>query len=108
MYLVLKTSMDKIIQMGSVFEAVRGHWLLDPEHAEQCSHVIAVVDKTVKEVFTLDKIYKSTLWGGRYVFAGETDTDLANKLRGREISSELCLKWAENPVRYVKDEKELF
>lgn len=103
MYLVLKTTTDKIVQMGSIFEAIRGHWVLDPEHAEQCSHVIAVVDKQVREVFTLDKIYKSTLCGGRYVFAGETDTDLTNKLRGREINSELCIKGAENPVRYVKE-----
>lgn len=107
MYLVLKTTTDKIVQMGSVFEAVRGHWVLDPEHAEQCSHVIAVVDKTVKEVFTLDKIYKSTLCGGRYVFAGKTDTDLTSKMSGKEINPNLCLKGAENPVRYV-DEKELF
>lgn len=107
MYLVLKTSMDKIIQMGSVFEAVRGHWVLDPEHAKQCTHVIAVTDKQVKGVFTLDKIYKSTLCGGRYVFSGETDVNLNNKLRGKEINSILCLKGAENPVRYV-DEKELF
>ena len=68
MYLVLKTTNDKIVQMGSVFEAVRGHWVLDPEHAQQCSHVIAVVDKQVKE---------------------------------------LCIKGAENPVRYV-EEDELF
>lgn len=107
MYLVLKTTNDKIVQMGSVFEAVRGHWVLDPEHAQQCSHVVAVVDKQVKEVFALDKIYKSTLCGGRYVFAGETDIDLTNKLRGKEISSELCIKGAENPVRYV-EEDELF
>lgn len=107
MYLVLKTTTDKIVQMGSVFEAVRGHWVLDPQHAQDAIHVIAVVDKTVKEVFTLDKIYKSTLCAGRYVFAGETDIDLTSKMKGKEINPNLCLKGAENPVRYV-DEKELF
>lgn len=103
MYLLLKTTRDKIVQMGSIYEAVRGHWVLDPEHAQQCTHVVAVVNKIIREVFTLDKIYKSTLSGARYVFSGETDIALTSKLRGKEINPDLYLKGAENSVRYVEE-----
>ena len=106
-YLVLKTTEDQIQKAGSVFEAIRGHWSLNPEHARQCDRVIAVCNKVIKEVFFLDGIYESTILDNKYVFSGVRDYALTDKYEGLEINPNLCLKGAENPVRYTND-KNLF
>lgn len=108
MYLVIKTSQEEIDRQGSLFEAARGHWRLDPNHASQCSHaVIALLgNKDIKAVYNIDKIYPSTLIDGRYVFSGDTDKALESKLVGKTLNSRLTAKGLENPILYV-EEKEL-
>lgn len=108
MYLLVKTTTDRIKQTGSLFEAVRGHWKLDPNHASQCSHVIVTMDgtKNIHGAFSVDKWYPSTVLDDRFVFSGEPDEQLTNKLLGKQLNSKLCLKGSQNPVQYV-DEKDL-
>lgn len=103
MYIVLKVTQEQIVAMGSVFEAARGHWVLDPDRASQCSAVVVVTNKQVQEVFKADAWYPSTLCEGRFVFAGWRNLGLTHKLQGCNINPALCLKGAENPVRYVEE-----
>lgn len=106
MYLILKVTEEQILNCGSIFEAARGHWVLDPNNARKCENVVVVTNKKIKEVFNVDEWYPSTLCEDRYVFAGVPNRDLTKRLIGKEINPDLCLKGAENPVRYV-DENEL-
>ena len=108
MYLLVKTTANRVKQTGSLFEAVRGHWKLDPNHASQCSHVIVTMDgtKNIHGAFSVDKWYPSTVLDDRFVFSGEQDEQLTNKLLGKQLNSKLCIKGSQNPVQYV-DEKDL-
>lgn len=99
--LVLKTTADTIVTRGSLFEAVRGHWTLDPERASKCEKVVAIVDQKIRGIYSLDKIYRSTLDETKYVFAGAMDEQLTLKYMGKNLNKDLCIKGAENPVRYT-------
>ncbi len=107
MYLLIKTSEESIKREGSLFEAARGHWRLDPNHASQCSHVVVTLlgTKDVKAVYTIDKWYLSTIFGDRYVFSGETDKQLENKLVGKTLNPRLTAKGLENPILYVNEDE---
>ena len=109
MYLIIKTSQKEIDRKGSLFEAARGHWRLDPERASNCSHaVIALLgQKDIKAVYKIDKWYPSTLLDDRYVFSGEQDPVEEKKLVGKTLNSKWRAKGLENPILYPKDEKEL-
>ena len=105
MYLLVKTSENKVKEEGSLFEAARGHWKLDPDHAKQCSHVVVGMlgHKDIKAVYTIDGIYPSTLVDGRYVFSGDTDKQLESQLVGKQFNKRLTAKGSENPIMYVKE-----
>ena len=53
MYLLIKTSQEKVNEQGSLFEAARGHWYVNPKRASQCSHAIVTLrgHKDVKAVY---------------------------------------------------------
>lgn len=108
MYLLIKTTNETVAQKGSLFEAVRGHWKLNPDHASQCSHVIATIigSKQVDGVYNIDKWYPSTLVDNKYVFSGDVDEQLEKQLVGKELNTELFAKGLKNPIIYV-EEKEL-
>lgn len=105
MYLIIKTSQEEIDRQGSLFEAARGHWRLNPEHAKQCSHaVIAMIGhKDIKAVYNIDGIYPSTLLDGRYVFAGNNNPALESKLVGKTLNSKWRAKGLENPILYSEE-----
>lgn len=106
MYLVLKTTNERIEETGSVYEAVRGHWIFDPNKVKcECTHVIAVVDKVIQEVFTVDHVYKSTLDPNKFTFVGVPDYVMTTRYKGLTINPDLCIKGAKNPVRYVNEEE---
>lgn len=106
MYIVIKTTDDKITQTGSLFEAARGHWRLDPQHASQCSHaIISIVgNKNIQDVIKIDKWYESTLVDNKYVFSGQRDKQLFNQLVGKQLNSNLCIAGAQNPIQYVEEQ----
>ena len=106
MYLVLKSSQDRIDQTGSLFEAVRGHWKLDPTHASQCSHVIATIrgSEKVEGVFSIDNWYPSTVLDDRFVFSGQQDPVLESKLLGKKLNPTLQKQGQQNPVLYVEEQ----
>ena len=105
MYLVIKTSQERIDATGSLFEAARGHWRLDPDHASECSHAIIGLlgSKDIKAVYSIDKWYPSTVLDDRYVFSGETDEELESQLIGKTLNSRLTARGLENPILYVKE-----
>lgn len=107
MYLIIKTSEERIISQGSLFEAVRGHWRLDPAHASECTHAIAVVigTKKVADVYSIDMLYPSTVCEGRYVFSGSRDDSLCEKLVGKTINPKLTARGLENPILYVNEDE---
>ena len=102
-YLVLKTSEERVATSGSLYEAIRGHWVLDPEHAKECDYVVAAINKKIQAIYKPDKWYKSTVLDDRYTFAGIEDKELTNIYIGKELPASLCLKAAENPVRYCEE-----
>ena len=108
MYLVLKTSKEEVEKKGSLFEAIRGHWRLDPSNAKKCEGVVVSLlgKKEIEEVYKVDEWYASTLAEGRYVFAGSVDENLSKALVGKKLNKRLTAKGLENPVLYV-EEKEL-
>ena len=107
MYLVIKTSQERIDATGSLFEAARGHWRLDPEHASECTHAVVTLlgSKDVKAVYNIDKWYPSTVLDDRYVFSGDIDDKLASQLVGRTLNSRLTARGLENPVLYVEEDE---
>lgn len=107
MYLVIKTSQEEVERRGSLFEAARGHWVLNPEHASKCSHAIITLrgDKEVKAVYDIDGWYPSTLLDDRYVFAGNENLDLESKLVGRTLNPRLTAQGRENPISYIEESK---
>lgn len=108
MYIVIKTSQKEIDKTGSLFEAARGHWSLNPNRASQCSHAVITLTghPDIKAVYKMDKWYPSTLINNRFVFAGEEDPVEERKLVGKILNKKLRVKGLENPILYV-EEKEL-
>jgi hypothetical protein len=105
MYLIIKTSQEEIDRQGSLFEAARGHWRIDPERASNCSHaVIALLgQKDIKAVYKMDKWYPSTLIENRHVFAGEPDLIEESKLVGKALNPKWRAKGLENPILYSEE-----
>ena len=106
MYLLIKTSQEKVNEQGSLFEAARGHWYVNPKRASQCSHAIVTLrgHKDVKAVYKIDNWEHS--FYRRHHFNGSTDNTLENKLVGKELNNNLFTKGRKNPISYVQ-EKEL-
>lgn len=107
MYLIIKTSQEEIDRQGSLFEAARGHWRVDPERAIKCSHAVITLlgQKDIKAVYRMDKWYPSTLVDGRHVFAGERDTKEESKLVGKTLNSKWRAKGLENPILYSEEDE---
>ena len=105
MYLVIKTSQEEVDRKGSLFEAARGHWKLNPGHASQCSHAIIALrgDKDIKAVYNIDGWYPSTIVDDKYVFAGDVNSELENKLVGKTLNPKLTAQGRENPILYVQE-----
>ena len=105
MFVVLKTSEQKLNEYETLFEAARGHWRVDILRASKCSHAIVTMKgcKDIKAVYKIDKWYKSTRVKGRSVFAGETDKQLENILVGKKLNKNLIARSAQYPVRYVSE-----
>lgn len=105
MYLVIKTSQDRINKTGSLFEACRGHWRIDRNRASNCSHAVVTLlgQKDIKAVYKIDKWYESTLIPGKGVFAGEPDVEEETKLVGKTLNSKWRAKGLENPILYSEE-----
>ena len=106
MYVIIKTSQDEVDRQGSLFEACRGHWRIDPERASKCSHAVVTLlgQKDVKAVYKMDKWYPSTKVKGRHVFAGEADLAEEQKLVGKILNSKWRAKGLENPILYSEEQ----
>ena len=103
MYLVVKTSLEEVEKQGSLYEAGRGHWYINPFKAERCSHAIITLrgSRKVKAVYKIND-WKKTL-PHRYQFNGAPDTSLNNALVGKTLNSKLFKKGQRNPISYVEE-----
>lgn len=107
MYLLIKTSENKVEEEGSLFEAARGHWRMNPERVSRCSRAIVTLkgNKDIKAVYTLDKVYPSTVVEGRHVFSGNRDEELESKLVGKTLNPKLTSRSAQYPILYVQEDE---
>lgn len=105
MYVVIKTSQERIEECGSLFEAARGHWRVDTRNASKCTHAVVTLRgcKDIKAVYTIDKWYPSTLLEGRHVFAGASDEQLERMLVGKTLNKKLTVQGQNYPILYVKE-----
>lgn len=102
--LVIKVKEASIKKLGSIFNAVRGHWYVNLDRVSTYTHVIVCIigTKTVSAVFKADKWNHS--FYSRYHFEGTQDKALENKLLGKELNHELFKKGRRNPVNYMTEQ----
>lgn len=55
---------------GSLYEAARKYWVLDPKRAEQADYVLAVINGICEGVFKAEKWEKCENFEGRWQFEG--------------------------------------
>ncbi len=103
MYLVVKTSLEEVEKQGSLYEAGRGHWYLNPFKAERCSHAVITLkgSRKVRAVYKIND-WKKTL-PHRYQFEGVEDIILSSKLIGKTLNLSLFRKGQRNPISYVEE-----
>lgn len=111
-YVVIKTSYERIDECGgSIFEAARGPWRIGRRRYPTISsytHAVILLrgDKDIKAIFKIDKWYPAGLDANghdRYVFAGEVDKKLSEKLVGRIANRDLFKKGRQFPLIYLED-----
>ena len=102
MYLLIKTSPEKVQEEGSLFDAAKGHWYVNPDRASKCSHAVITLrgNRDVKAVYKINE-WKHSFYK-RYNFEGIIDNALENKLVGKIINSKFFKKGRKNPIAYVK------
>ena len=103
MYLVVKTSLEEVEKKGSLYEAGRGHWYINPFKAEKCSHAIITLrgSRKIKAVYKISD-WKKT-FSHRYQFEGVADIPLSRALVGKFLNSNLFKRGQRNPVSYIEE-----
>ena len=102
--LLIKITDESIEIGGSIYEAVRKAWVLDPNRANRAKYILAVKYGIVVGVYTLN----GNGWqpdensSNRYYFEGAEACEKAkNRFLNFRIPKEFCKKGAANPIRYV-------
>lgn len=99
--LIIKIRPSFVVERGSVYEAVRAAWHIDPEHAKGLP-VVASVDGIIKGVFTGVQWRRSKKYPGRYGFmAQESRKEEHRALVGCRLPAKYCKKGQANPIRYT-------
>lgn len=87
------------IKRENFYEMTRKYWKVDINRARQASHVLAIVDGIVKEVYipTSWKLTECPEHLGRYEFEGVEDED--SSYIGKSVRS--FYGRSQNPVKYI-------
>lgn len=111
-YVVIKTSYERVHECnGSLFEAARGPWRIGRRRYPTISnytHAVILLkgNRDIKAIYKIDKWYPTGPDENnhdRYVFAGEEDKKLSEKLVGRVANSNLFKKGKQFPLIYLED-----
>ena len=102
--LYIKVRPETVMDRGSLYEAVRWAWKVDPARAKQADWVVAVVDRVARGVFEVHGWQRSKRPGvnpGRFEFRGtELHDDVARRYVGKLIPAEYRRYGMANPVLY--------
>lgn len=99
--LIIKLRPSFVDARGSVYEAARSAWRIDPEHAKGLP-VVASVDGVIKGVFTGVKWRKSKKCRGRYEFTAKKSRKEEHKaLLNRRLPARFCRRGMAAPVLYT-------
>jgi hypothetical protein len=102
--LYIKIRPQTIEERGSLYEAVRWHWVVDPDHAAEAHWVVAVVDGVAEGVFQVHGWQRSATKPERFEFRGEElDNEVARRYVGKLIPEQFRRRGAANPIRYGWD-----
>lgn len=98
---IIKIRPSFVDAKGSVYEAVRAAWHIDPEHADGLP-VVASVDGVIKGVFTGVKWRESKKYHGRYEFTAQKSRKKEHQaLVGCRLPAKYCKRGQANPIRYT-------
>lgn len=98
---IIKIRPSFVDARGSVYEAVRSAWRIDPDHAQGLP-IVASVDGVIKGVFTGVKWRKSKKYRGRYEFtAQESHKKEHQALIGCRLPAKYCKPGQAYPIRYT-------
>lgn len=98
---IIKIRPAFIDERGSVYEAVRAAWRIDPAHAAGLP-VVASVEGVIKGIFTDVKWRKSTKYRGRFEFiAKESQKEEHRALIDCQLPPKYCKPGQANPILYT-------
>ena len=99
--LYIKVRPETIVERGSLYEAVRWAWRVNPARAAEADWVVAVVRGVARGAFEVHGWQRSSKNPGRYEFEGaEVDNDIARRYVGKLIPEEFRRRGMASPVLY--------
>ena len=102
--LYVKVRPQTVVDRGSLYEAVRWAWKVNPTRAEAADWVVAVVGGVCRGVFEVHRWEPSGRNPGRFEFHGtELSNDVARRYVGRLIPEEYRRPGMASPVLYGWD-----
>ena len=98
--LYVKTKEEELQKRGSLYEAARKCWRLNPDRARDVDYVIAVIDDVCHGVFKPEK-WERCVWKGkdRLQFEGHDVSGEAGRIYVGKLVPE-DKRRSRNPVRY--------
>lgn len=98
---IIKIRQTFVDERGSVYEAVRAAWKIDPNRVKG-RPVVASVGGVIKGVYTDVKWRKSKKYPERYGFTARESREKAHKaLIGCRLPTQYCRPGQANPIRYT-------
>lgn len=98
--LYVTTKETTLGERGSLYEAARKYWSLNPERAREADYVIAVIGNVCRGVFRPEKWTPCVgEWEGRWQFEGhEVSGEVGKRYVGKLVPEDK--RGGQNPVRY--------
>ena len=103
-YIIIKTSNNAVqIAQGSLYDATRRAWRANLERASKVKIVLSVIGGIVRQVYEVDKWYRSSESENRIEFTGAIANDeIANLFRGKQIPEYYRKQGMSSPFLYKK------
>ncbi len=102
-YIIIKTSEEIVESNGSLYEATRRAWHAKLEKAQKYKFVLSVVKGVVKEVYEVEKWFKSPDKPPRIEFKGTpTKNAEMQKLKDKCLPEKYMRRGAANPFMYKR------
>ena len=99
--LYIKVRQETVEDRGSLYEAVRWAWRVNPARAADADWVVAVVGGVARGVFEVHRWQRSSTNPERWEFRGaEVDNDAARRYVGKLIPEEFRRRGMASPVLY--------